>query len=140
MTDELAAYITNITARVTMDAEDASLSSSSMLVSFHLVSRSHRHLSCRSSSPSISEKGGKLAFGASLFGWIGSTFLSFDKNQHFSTRKQKEEISDEKGKEIFFDLKTVVFNFFFFLCFFMQAGDVMGGRLSIDKFQRARRA
>jgi hypothetical protein len=104
MTDELAAYITDITARVMMDAEDASLSSSSMLVSLHLVSRSHKHLSCRSSSPSISEKGGKLAFGASLFGWIRSTFLSFDKHQHFSTRKQKEE-SDEKGRERFFDLK-----------------------------------
>jgi hypothetical protein len=66
-------------------------------------------------------------------------YLSTKINTSAQESKRKK-ISDEKGKEIFFDLKTVVFNFFFFLCFFMQAGDVMGGRLSIDKFQRARRA
>ena len=111
-----------------MDADDASLSSSSMLASFHLLSRSQRHLSCRSSSPSIAEKGGKLAFGASL--WMDRKHqTSLVKHQHVKTRHKKEEkLGIKKAGGRFFDLRHS-FYFLFFLCFFMQAGDVMGEKI-----------
>jgi hypothetical protein len=113
-----------------MDAHGASLSSSSMLVSFHLVSRSHRHLSCRSSSPSITEKGGKLALGASLLDGLKAPFILLQTSICQQKEQKGKKLDDEQDRERFFDLKTVVLISFFPMFFYANWG--CNGRRKIE--------
>lgn len=78
----------------------------------------------------------KARFWRKPLGWIEIAFY-LSTNINMSTDGTKgQQIRKEKDRGRFFDLKTLVFIFFFLLCFFMQAGDVMGGgRSSIDGFQ-----
>jgi hypothetical protein len=55
-------------------------------------------------------------------------YLSTKINTSAQESKRKK-ISDEKGKEIFFDLKTVVFNFFFFPMFFYASWGCNGRKI-----------
>jgi hypothetical protein len=72
----------------------------------------------------------KARFGRKPFGWIESTFhLSTNINLSTEGTKRKK-ISDEQGRERFFDLKTVVLISFFPMFFYANWG--CNGRRKIE--------